>query len=148
VCPLRGEPIGAAGVGSGDARPRSTISAARKVGGPVHLYLTNIPAEQLSAREVAHVYGARWQVEPIFKELKSYYRLEHQPSRKRHIVEALLHAAVVTLVVSRRLLEAIREKPRCLHRTIPEHRWAARFSTVTTELLPHAYGGSRRILQK
>ena len=100
-----------------------------------HLYLTNIPAERLSAREVAQVYGARWQVELIFKELKSYYRLEHQPSRKRHIVEALLYAAVVTLIVSRRLLEAIREKLRCLHRTIPEHRWAALFSTVTTEIL-------------
>ena len=100
-----------------------------------HLYLTNIPVERLSAREVAQVYGARWQVELLFKELKSHYRLEDQPSRKRHIVEALLYAAVVTLIVSRRLLEAIREKLRSLHRTIPEHRWAALFATAATEIL-------------
>lgn len=100
-----------------------------------HLYLTNIPADRLSAREVAHVYGARWQVELIFKELKSYYRLEHQPSRKRHIVEVLLYAAVVTLIVSRHLLEAIRTKLRSLRRTLPEHRWAALFATVATGLL-------------
>lgn len=100
-----------------------------------HLYLTNIPVERLAAREVAQVYGARWQVELLFKELKSHYRLEDQPSRKRHIVEILLYAAVVTLIVSRRLLTAIREKLQSLHRTIPENRWAALFATVATEIL-------------
>lgn len=99
------------------------------------LYLTNIPGERLAAREVAQVYGARWQVELLFKELKSHYRLEDQPSRKRHVVEILLYAAVVTLIVSRRLLTAIREKLQSLHRTIPEHRWAALFATAATEIL-------------
>lgn len=35
-----------------------------------HLYITSLSAEQMSAEDVAVLYGARWSVELIFKELK------------------------------------------------------------------------------
>ncbi|MBI3926959.1 MAG: transposase [Armatimonadetes bacterium] len=48
--------------------------------GAYHLYLTNIPADRLSPEDIARTYAARWEVELIFKELKSHYRLEEIPT--------------------------------------------------------------------
>ena len=45
-----------------------------------HLYITNIKAQCLSAEQIAHTYQARWLIELIFKQLKSYYQLEALPS--------------------------------------------------------------------
>ena len=44
-------------------------------------YLTNIDPDWLDAHAVAQTYAARWQIELIFKELKSHYRLEELPTR-------------------------------------------------------------------
>jgi IS4 transposase len=38
-----------------------------------HLYITNLSTDLLQAEEVARLYGARWEVEILFKELKSKY---------------------------------------------------------------------------
>jgi IS4 transposase len=100
-----------------------------------HLYVTNIPPDRLTAEDIARVYASRWQIELLFKELKSYYRLGDIPSRKPHIVEALLYATLTTLVVSRRLLHAVREALRQRQRIIPEGRWAAIFTTVSAAVL-------------
>jgi len=40
-----------------------------------HLYLTNISSEQLSAEEVAQLYGMRWEIELTFKELTGVYKI-------------------------------------------------------------------------
>lgn len=103
--------------------------------GRYHLYVTNIPPDRLTAEEVARVYASRWQIELLFKEMKSYYRLGDIPSRKPHIVEALLYATLTTLVVSRRLLHAVRKALRRWQRIVPEGRWAAIFTSVSAALL-------------
>ncbi len=36
-----------------------------------HFYITNVPAERLAAKDVYNVYRVRWEIELIFKELKS-----------------------------------------------------------------------------
>ena len=98
-------------------------------------YLTNVGPEEMSAEDVARAYAARWQIELIFKELKSHYRLDQLPSSKAHIVEALLLSAVITLLVSRRLLAAVREKLRRERKRVPEQRWAAVFAAAASEIL-------------
>ena len=103
--------------------------------GRYHLYVTNIPPDRLSAEDIARVYTSRWQIELLFKEMKSYYRLGDVPSRKPHIVEALLYATLTTLIVSRRLLQAVREALHRRQRIIPEGRWAAIFTTVSAAIL-------------
>jgi putative transposase len=103
--------------------------------GRYHLYVTNIPPDRVTAEQVALVYTSRWQIELLFKEMKSCYRLEDLPSRKPHIVEALLYATLTTLVVSRRLLQAVREALGKRQRIIPEGRWAAIFTTVSATIL-------------
>jgi hypothetical protein len=106
--------------------------------GQYHLYVTNVPAEKLAAEDIGVVYSLRWQVELLFKELKSRYPLEDMPSSKTVIVEALLYTAFLTMVVSRRLLALVRRRLAAMADRIPEQRWAAIFASVTLELLAAA----------
>ena len=123
------------GVRSGAEREFRLVGVRDAETGRYHLYVTNIPTERLTAPQVAAVYGARWQIELLFKEMKSYYRLEDMPSRKAHVVETLLLASVVTMLASRRLLRAVREKLRGVKGGVPEGRWAAVFASVATQIL-------------
>ena len=66
----------------------------------------------------------------MFKELKSHYRLEDLPTRAAHIVETLLLGAVITLLVSRRLLLAVQEQLRRTPYNMLEQRWAAIFAAA------------------
>lgn len=52
-----------------------------------------IAPEDLDAHARTRVYACRWQVELVFKELKSHYRLDELPTRKPAVVEALLLAS-------------------------------------------------------
>jgi hypothetical protein len=103
--------------------------------GRYHLYITNIPEEKLSAEDIQATYALRWQIELLFKELKSTYRLEDMPSRKRVVVEALLYAAILTLLVSRRLLAALRHRRPGIAARTPLLRWALALESVAPELL-------------
>jgi putative transposase len=100
--------------------------------GQYHLYVTNVPPEKLAAEDVQAVYAARWEVELLFKELKSHYRLEDMPSRKREVVEALLYAAMLTLLCSRALLALLRQKQ-------PEHadRFRSQRSAAVVAAIAH-----------
>ncbi len=120
---------------SGARRCLRLVGVKNEDTGRYHLYVTNIPPERLAAEEVARVYAGRWQIELLFKEMKSHYRLEDLPSRKPHIVEALLYATLVTLVVSRRLLRAVRQALRGSTHVVPEGRWAAIFAVASTAIL-------------
>lgn len=100
-----------------------------------HLYLTNIPLDRLSPMDIAQTYAARWMIELFFRELKSRYRAEDMPSSKRYVVEALLYAALITLVVSRALLAALRKKLGQLGARVPDERWAALFAEMAREIL-------------
>lgn len=103
--------------------------------GQYHLYVTNVPPERLAAEDIGAVYSLRWQVELLFKELKTHYRIEDMPSSKRVVVEVLLYAALLTLVVSRRLLALVRRRLAAMADRIPEQRWAGLFVSVAHELL-------------
>ena len=41
-----------------------------------HKYITNIQKDVLNAKDIAKLYGARWDIELLFKELKSRYALD------------------------------------------------------------------------
>ena len=106
--------------------------------GQYHLYVTNIPPDKLAAEDIGVVYALRWQVELLFSELKSNYRIDDMPSSKRAVVEVLLYAAFLTMVVSRRLLALVRRRLRAMADRIPAQRWAAVFVSVAHELLAAA----------
>lgn len=73
-----------------------------------HLYITNITPDKLTSEEVARLYSARWEIELIFKELKSRYALDKIATTKTHIVEAIIWTAILTLLVSRIVYTIIR----------------------------------------
>ncbi len=124
-----------AGSQSGARRSLRLVGVRNEETGRYHLYVTNIPPERLTAEQVAVIYTGRWQIELLFKEMKSHYGLEGVPSRKPHIVEALLYATLVTLVASRRLLRAVREALRGQPHAVPEGRWAAIFAAAAGSIL-------------
>ncbi|ABZ84136.1 transposase, is4 family [Heliomicrobium modesticaldum Ice1] len=100
-----------------------------------HFYITNLPAERFPAEDIATLYRARWTIELLFKELKSYYHLESISSGKDCIVEALLYTALLTLIVSRRILGLLREQfPEHAHRMKPL-RWARVFTVIADDIL-------------
>ena len=73
-----------------------------------HTYLTSIPYDVLKSEEIASLYGARWEVELIFKELKSRYALDMIKTTNAKIVEALIWVAILTLLVSRLIYNLVR----------------------------------------
>jgi IS4 transposase len=76
--------------------------------GDYHIYMTNIPVTRLSAEDIASLYGARWEIEMVFKELKSYYRMDQINSANPDIIKSLIWVSILTLMCSRRVLQLIR----------------------------------------
>lgn len=103
--------------------------------GIYHWYVTNLPAHEVDAEEIGRLYSARWVIELLFRELKSCYRLDRLPSRKAPVIEALLYAAILTLIVSHALLAALREWGRLGDRTTPLERWARLVLSAAPDLL-------------
>ena len=73
-------------------------------------------------------------MELLFKELKSQYRIDQMPSRKRHVVEAMLYTALLSLATSRALLRALRGAVRAGF-VIPARRWSIVLSQHAHDLL-------------
>ncbi len=95
-----------------------------------HVYLTNISYDDLSPEDVAKLYGARWDIELIFKELKSRYDLDVVNTKNPQIVEAYIWIAILTLFISRRIYNIVRKhNPKEKMVRYTQLRW----STVFTE---------------
>ncbi|MBE7483275.1 MAG: IS4 family transposase [Polyangiaceae bacterium] len=123
-----------AGRCSSEVRTFRVVGVRDEASGEYHLYITNIGVEALQPADIARVYAVRWEVELLFKELKSHYRLDQIPSRKRAVVEAMLYAALLSLAASRALLHALRSavRPGFL---LPARRWSVLMSQHATDLL-------------
>ncbi len=101
-----------------------------------HTYLTNLGPEVLSAEEVAELYGCRWEIELVFKELKSQYALDRVNTTNRSVAEALIWASLLTLVVSRRLHSEIRSRlPEDGRARYPPIRWGIAFREQSGKIL-------------
>ena len=121
---------------SGASFPCRLVGIKNQETGAYWLYVTNIPPTKLDALDIGRTYSARWLVELFFRELKTSYRLDQMPSSKRRIVEALIYAALLTMVASRVLLEHFRSLMAVDRRQrIPEERWAGLFATKASDIL-------------
>ena len=109
-----------------------------------HLYITNLSAEDYRAPDIAKLYQTRWEVELLFKELKSTFDLDEVSSSKPEVVEALILIAVFSLIVSRALRQLFIEivaynqdsdddrEPSSL---LPRRRWSKVFSRYSAAIL-------------
>jgi len=100
-----------------------------------HRYITNVPPELLPAENVTAIYAARWEIELLFRELKTAYRLADMPSGNLHATQALLYAAVLTLLTSRKLLDLVQTRAALPVCRLPIDRWARLFATIASDLL-------------
>ncbi len=56
----------------------------------------------MSAEGIASLYGARWEIEMVFKELKSYCRMDQINSKNTDIIKSLVWVSILTLMCSRK----------------------------------------------
>jgi IS4 transposase len=108
-----------------------------------HLYITNLPAEDYRAPDIAKLYQACWEVELLFRELKTVYGLDEINSGKPEVVEALILIGLLSLVVSRTLrelfIEIIEENRNndgaAASSLLPRERWAQAFGRRSDRVL-------------
>ena len=66
-----------------------------------HLFVTNLPARDFAYDEIGQLYRLRWQVELLFKELKSDLVIDDLRSKREEVVLCHIYAALITLLLSR-----------------------------------------------
>lgn len=67
------------------------------------LVFTTLPVRRVSARQVLACYRLRWQVELIFKRLKSIVQLGHVPKHDDHSTRAWLYGKLFVALLSQKL---------------------------------------------
>ena len=64
------------------------------------LTLTNAPEAMILYEDARGLYALWWQIEVVFKGLKSVGRFHRLPSRKPNVVKILIHAALLFMTLS------------------------------------------------
>jgi putative transposase len=101
-----------------------------------HLYITNLSPDLLEPEEVARLYGARWEVEILFKELKSKYALDVVPTSNPQVIEAFIWIAILTLLISRKIYIIMRRRnPGAKLVRFTQLRWSNLFSENAGRIL-------------
>ncbi|WP_434530116.1 IS4 family transposase (plasmid) [Haloarcula sp. NS06] len=103
-----------------------------------HLYITNLSREEFFPADLATIYRCRWEVELLFRELKTQYELDEFDTSNPDVVEILLYAALLSLLVSRELLDLVTEQADD-EIVFPPERWAATFRSHA-QLILHELG--------
>jgi len=112
--------------------------------GEYHLYITNLPVDRMRAADVGVIYSLRWQVELLFKGMKTHGRLHQIATSKAHIAEMLMWASVLMTVASQALRVALLRHVQA-GRRIPQLRWAEIFMTYAPHLLEQLAAPRRRV---
>ena len=101
-----------------------------------HVYLTDISPDVLRPEDIAKLYGARWDIELIFKELKSRYALDVVNITNSQIVEAYIWIAILTLFISRRIYSIVRRhSPKEKMVRYTQLRWSTIFAENASDQL-------------
>lgn len=103
-----------------------------------HVYITNISKERLDPEEIASLYGARWEIELIFKELKGKYSLDVLETKNPHTIAALIWVAILTLIVSRVIYHCYRDWGNLTGKDVvrfTQQRWGNLFTENSTFFL-------------
>jgi putative transposase len=103
-----------------------------------HLYITNLPREEFLPADLATLYRCRWEIETLFRKLKTQYELDEFDTSNPDVVEILLYAALLSLLVSRDLLDLVTEQADD-EIVFPSERWAATFRSHA-QLVLHELG--------
>ncbi len=75
-----------------------------------HWYVTNVTKDVLGPADVAETYRLRWQVELLYKEWKSLFRLDEIPSGKKATARCLILASLIAHILGRMLANLLLKK--------------------------------------
>ena len=101
-----------------------------------HSCLTNLPPEVLSTVEVAELYPVRWDIELRSKEMKGQHALDKLKTAHATAVEAPIHMALLSPLVSRRTNNLGREKADPEYRVrYTQQRWWILFRENSSRML-------------
>ena len=103
------------------------------------LYLTSAPRFALPVDVAAEVYAVRWEIELLFRELKSQLRVDHIPSGNKAAAECMLYAALVALAFDRVLRRDLVARDAV---AIPAERSSILFRAVAPLLLDLLVGAA------
>ncbi|RMH23760.1 MAG: IS4 family transposase [Planctomycetota bacterium] len=84
------------------------LVAVRRRNGTYEVFVTNAPPSMLPAEVVASTYRLRWEAETFYKTAKTGSGLRELPSKKQHIVETLVYAALLRATTSMQALATFR----------------------------------------
>jgi hypothetical protein len=74
------------------------------------IWLTNLPRETYTADNIIAIYRCRWQVDLLFKELKSDTNWRRFATAQKSIVEGLVWASLLALIIRRAIALRSKEK--------------------------------------
>lgn len=100
------------------------------------LYITSATSAQLSAKAAPAIYAMRWEIELLFRELKSQLRLEDMPSGNKAATECLVYASLLALALGRKLHHVLTSRRGAdRSRRFPSDRWTSVFRALAPLLL-------------
>lgn len=104
--------------------------------GEYHTYFTNIPEEELAGRDVASLYAARWDIENLFREIKSENLLGRLKSKNDAITEIFIRIPIIRLIIARELFAVARRilESSMLIR-LKKRSWAIVFAENASQIL-------------
>ena len=62
----------------------------------------------MDSEDIAKLYGVRWDIKLLFKELKSEYKLDVPDTKNVHIIEFLIWTPILTLIAIKRIYSFVR----------------------------------------
>jgi putative transposase len=76
----------------------------------------------LERKSIAKLYGTRWDIELLFKELKSKYALDILETKNVQVIEPLIWTAMLTLIVGRKMHNFVRNSSSNPEKMVSVHR--------------------------
>lgn len=61
------------------------------------IFITNVPVEQISPKMIIAIYKIRWQIELIFKNLKSNFEIDYLVGTNKYRIESLIYGRLITI---------------------------------------------------
>jgi len=91
-------------INQANKRKGRTTSKETKVLQGFNLHISNASAEKLPSGYIRTLYGVRWQVELVFKNWKSNFRLDSVSGLKKARIECMLYAKLLFIFISTNII--------------------------------------------
>jgi IS4 transposase len=90
----------------------------------------------LTAKDIADLYRGRWEIELVFKELKSKYQLDVVETTNEQVIKAFIWISILTMILSKEIYNIVRTlNPDKQIARFTQMRWSNIFVESSHEIL-------------